>query len=99
MIDADFIRKAQYTDQLSNFVPVVKRNGKINEDISKRIGAGWIKWRLASGVLCDKKVPLKLKDKFYRVAVRLVMLHGTECWPVKNSHIQKLKVAEMRILH
>ena len=27
------------------------------------------------------------------------MLYGAECWPVKNSHIQKLKVAEMRILH
>ncbi|PHT53913.1 Nuclear transcription factor Y subunit C-2 [Capsicum baccatum] len=26
------------------------------------------------------------------------MLYGAECWPVKNSHIQKLKVAEMRIL-
>ncbi|KAF3651248.1 Phosphoribosylaminoimidazole carboxylase, chloroplastic [Capsicum annuum] len=26
------------------------------------------------------------------------MLYGTECWPVKNSHIQKLKVAEMRML-
>ncbi|KAF3666429.1 putative transmembrane protein 56-B-like isoform X3 [Capsicum annuum] len=26
------------------------------------------------------------------------MLYGAECWPVKNSHIQKLKVAEMRML-
>ncbi|KAF3621027.1 Pyrroline-5-carboxylate reductase [Capsicum annuum] len=26
------------------------------------------------------------------------MLYGAECWPVKNSHIQKLKVAEIRIL-
>ncbi|PHT66729.1 hypothetical protein T459_31154 [Capsicum annuum] len=27
------------------------------------------------------------------------MLYGAECWPVKNSHVQKLKVAEMRMLH
>ncbi|KAF3673517.1 putative pectinesterase 8-like [Capsicum annuum] len=26
------------------------------------------------------------------------MLYGAECWPVKNSHIQKLEVAEMRML-
>ncbi|KAF3625339.1 putative GATA transcription factor 22-like [Capsicum annuum] len=26
------------------------------------------------------------------------MLYGAECWSVKNSHVQKLKVAEMRIL-
>ncbi|PHT65158.1 Pleiotropic drug resistance protein 1 [Capsicum annuum] len=55
-------------------------------------------WKLASGVLCDKKVPPKLKGKFYRVVVRPALLYGAECWPVKNSHIQKMKVAEMRML-
>ncbi|KAF3626892.1 putative F-box/FBD/LRR-repeat protein-like isoform X2 [Capsicum annuum] len=73
-------------------------NGKIDEDVSHCIGAGWMKWKLASGVLCDKKVSPKLKGKFYRVAVRPAMLYGAECWPVKNSHIQKMKVAEMRML-
>ncbi|PHT26468.1 hypothetical protein CQW23_33915 [Capsicum baccatum] len=57
-----------------------------------------MKWKLASGVLCDKKVPPKLKGKFYRVVVRPTMLYGAECWQVKNSHIQKMKVAEMRML-
>ncbi|KAF3637614.1 putative TMV resistance protein N-like isoform X1 [Capsicum annuum] len=73
-------------------------NDEIDEDVSKRIGEGWMKWRLASGMLCDKKVPLKLKGKFYRVAVRPAILYGAEYWPVKNSHVQRLKVAEMRIL-
>ncbi|KAF3658233.1 putative protein ASPARTIC PROTEASE IN GUARD CELL 1-like [Capsicum annuum] len=59
--------------------------------------ASWMKWRLASGVLCDKKVPLKLKGKFYRVTVRPVMLYGAECWPVKRFYIQKLRVVEMRM--
>ena len=57
-----------------------------------------MKWRLATGVLCDKKVPLLLKGKFYRAVVRPAMLYGTECWPVKISHIQRMKVAEMRML-
>ncbi|KAF3685283.1 Sterol 3-beta-glucosyltransferase UGT80A2 [Capsicum annuum] len=55
-------------------------------------------WKLASGVTCDKKVPPKLKGKFYRVVVRPALLYGAECWPVKNSYIQKMKVAEMRML-
>ncbi|KAF3635814.1 putative pre-mRNA-processing factor 6-like [Capsicum annuum] len=76
----------------------IQGNEEIDEDVSMRIGAGWMKWRLASGVLCDKKVPLKLKGKFYRRAVRPAMFYGSECWPVKHSHIQKLKVAEMRML-
>ncbi|KAM3382190.1 hypothetical protein P3S68_007763 [Capsicum galapagoense] len=77
---------------------VIQSNGEIDEDVSHCIGAGWMKWKLASGVLCDKKVPPKLKGKFYRAVVRPAMLYGAECWPVKNSHIQKMRVAEMRML-
>ncbi|PHT76944.1 hypothetical protein T459_20466 [Capsicum annuum] len=69
-----------------------KGNGEIDEDVSHRIGAGWMKWKLASGVLCDKKVPPKLKGKFYRVAVRPAMLYGVECWPgdrVRNETIRE----------
>ncbi|XP_047256144.1 uncharacterized protein LOC124888902 [Capsicum annuum] len=65
-------------------------NGEIEEDVSKSIRAGWMKWSLASRVFCHKKVLLNLKGNFYRVA---------KCWPVKNSHIQRLKIAEMRKLH
>ncbi|XP_070037020.1 uncharacterized protein [Nicotiana tomentosiformis] len=43
-------------------------------------------------------MPSKLRDKFYRAVVRLALLYGAECWPVKNSHIQKMKVAVMRML-
>ncbi|KAF3680692.1 putative pre-mRNA-processing factor 6-like [Capsicum annuum] len=81
---------------------MIQGNGEIDEDVSKHIGAGWMKLRLASGVsgvLYDKNVPLKLKGKFYRVAVRPAMLYGAECWPIKHCHTQKLKVAEMRMLH
>ncbi|KAG5632518.1 hypothetical protein H5410_004235 [Solanum commersonii] len=63
-----------------------------------RIGVAWMKWRLASGVLCDKKIPPRLKGKFYRVVVRPALLYGAECWPVKNAHVQKIHVAEMRML-
>ncbi|XP_024635204.1 WD repeat-containing protein ATCSA-1 isoform X1 [Medicago truncatula] len=47
----------------------VQNDGEIEADVSHHIQAGWLKWRRASGVLCDKKVPLKLKGKFYRTAV------------------------------
>ncbi|XP_070029240.1 uncharacterized protein [Nicotiana sylvestris] len=77
---------------------VIQGIGEIDEDVIHRIGMGWMKWRLASGVLCDKKVPPILKGKFYKALVRPAMLYGTKCWPVKNSHIQKIKVAEMRML-
>ncbi|XP_070057688.1 uncharacterized protein [Nicotiana tomentosiformis] len=57
-----------------------------------------MKWKLTYRVLCDKNVPTRLKGKFYRVVVRPTMLYGAECWTVKKSHVQKMKVAEMRML-
>jgi hypothetical protein len=48
---------------------MLQKDGDIDEDLSHRIKANWLKWHQASGVLCDPSVPLKLKDKFYRTAI------------------------------
>jgi hypothetical protein len=48
---------------------MLQRDGDIDEDVNYRIKDGWLKWRQASGVLCDPKVSLKLKGKFYRTAI------------------------------
>jgi hypothetical protein len=77
---------------------MLQRDGDIDEEVSHRIKAGLMKWRQASGVLCNKRVPQKLKVKFYRTAIRPAMLYGAECWPTKRRHIQQLSVAEMRLL-
>ena len=65
---------------------IVQNDGEIEADVSHRIQAGWLKWRTASSVLCDKKVPLRLKGKFYRTTVRPALLYCTECWAVKSQH-------------
>jgi hypothetical protein len=36
-----------------------------------------LKWKRAENVLCDTKVPPKLKEKFHQTAVRPMMLYGT----------------------
>jgi hypothetical protein len=64
-----------------------QKNGDIDEDVRHRISTGWLKWRQASGILCDKKVPQKLKGKLYRMAIRPTMLYGAECWPTKRRHV------------
>ncbi|XP_047270398.1 uncharacterized protein LOC124899535 [Capsicum annuum] len=61
------------------YFKVEEGNTEIDEDVSNRIGVGGIKWRLASGVLCDRKVCLRLNGKFYKDAVRPAMLYGAEC--------------------
>jgi hypothetical protein len=60
----------------------------IDEDVSHRIKCDWLKWRQASSVLCDPRVSLKLKGKFYRTTIRPTMLYEVECWPTKRQHVQ-----------
>jgi hypothetical protein len=77
---------------------ILQKDVDIDEDVSHRIKADWLKWRQASGVLCDPRVPLKLNNKFYRTVIQPAMLYGAERWPTKRRHVQQLSVAKMRML-
>ncbi|XP_075086512.1 uncharacterized protein LOC142169176 [Nicotiana tabacum] len=70
-IDTQVIPKR---DSFKYLGSIIQGNGEIDEDVTHRIGAGWMRWRLASGVLCNKNVSPRLKGKLYRVVVRLTML-------------------------
>ena len=94
-IDNEFIPKKQIFKYLGS---VFQQNGEIDGDVTHRINVGWLKWRGASSILCDRKIPLKVKGKYYRVAVRPAMLYGSECWPVNYKHVNKMAVAEMRMV-
>jgi hypothetical protein len=48
---------------------MLQKDGNIDEDVNHRIKAEWTKWCQASGLLCDKRVPQKLKGKFYRMTI------------------------------
>ena len=40
---------------------IVQNDGEIDGDVISRIQVGWLKWRNASDLLCDRKVSLKLE--------------------------------------
>jgi hypothetical protein len=63
---------------------MLQSEGEIDEDVSHKIRVGWVKWRQTSSVLCDKKVPNKIKGKFYRMAIRPAMM----MWPHKERSNQ-----------
>ena len=54
---------------------IIQKDGKIDSDVNHRIQADWLKWRSATGVLCDHNIPLWLKGKFYRTAIRPALLY------------------------
>ena len=77
---------------------IIQKDGEIDGDVNHRIQAGWLKWRVATAVLCDRKFSSKLKGKFYRAAIRPALLYGTKCWPVKKIFEHKMEVTELRML-
>ena len=56
----------------------VQSNGECGREVKKRLQAGWNGWRRMSGVICDRRVPARVKGKVYKVAVRPAMLYGLE---------------------
>ena len=57
---------------------IVQQNGEIDKDINERIKVGWLKWKHATGVLCDKRMPVGLKGKVCRTVVRPTIMYGSE---------------------
>ena len=57
-----------------------------------------MKWKQLTGVLCDKKVTIKRKDKVYKTVIKPTMTYGAECWVVRKKDENRLNVSEMRML-
>ena len=78
---------------------IIQKDWESNSDVNHRIQAGWLKWRSATRVLCDRNIPLWLKEKFYRTAIRPFLLYDTEYWSIKIYQAQKMSVVEMHMHH
>ena len=59
---------------------VVSEEGGCDLEVRQRNKAAWAKWRQVSGVILDKKIPLKLRIKVYKTVIRPVLLYGAETW-------------------
>ena len=44
-----------------------------------------MKWKEVSGVMCDMKMPVELKDRVFKTIIRPAMTYGSGCWPVKKK--------------
>lgn len=86
------------TDSFRYLSSITKKNNDIIEDVTHRTKAGWCRWSAASRVLWDKRVLLKLKDKFYRVAIKPTLLYDSECWPLRKAQEHRLKMIETCML-
>ena len=44
----------------------VQSKGECGREVKKRVQAGWNGWRRMSGVICDRRVPARVKGKVTR---------------------------------
>ena len=59
---------------------------------------GWNGWRRVSGVICDKRLPARVKGKVYSSVIRPAMVYGTETVVVTKKQVEEMEVAEMKML-
>lgn len=70
---------------------IIQDNGEIDENVADSIiGGSWNK-RLASGVFCDKVTP-KVESNLKHCCM------GRSVVASQDSHVQKMKIVEMRML-
>ena len=77
---------------------MVDETVEMEKEVNFRIQCGWNNWRKVSGVICDRRVPVKVKGKVHKTMVRPAMSYGLEAAPLKKSEEKKMDVAEMKML-
>ena len=76
----------------------VQGSGSCEREIKRRVQAGWSGWRRILGVICDRRLPARVKGKVYSLVVRLAMLYGLETVAVTKKQIEEMEVAETKML-
>ena len=69
-----------------------------NQEIRARVQGIGAAWNNVSGVMYDRRMPVRLKKQIYKIMVRPAGIYGSETWAVKKQHLCKLEVAEMKCL-
>ncbi|XP_063872421.1 uncharacterized protein LOC135106914 [Scylla paramamosain] len=73
-------------------------DGNEDKEVTRRMQARWRSWRDVSGVLCDRKMAVKLKGKIKKTVLRPAMTCGAQALPVKKVNEKRMEVTEMRML-
>ena len=65
-------------------------NGDLDAEMTHRIQSGWENWKRVSGILCDRRISLRVKGKVYKTVVRPAMMYSAETWAVKKAQEKKV---------
>ena len=77
---------------------VIDKDGTIDRDVDLRVRAAWSSWRKLTGVLYDRKIPLRLEAKVCEAIIRPALTYRSECWAMKVTNKRNNTSTEMRML-
>ena len=76
----------------------VQESGSCERKVKKRVQAGWNGWRRVSGVICDRRLPARIKVKVYSSVVKPAMVYKLETVAVTMKQVEEMEVTEMKML-
>ena len=77
---------------------VLQDRGGCEKEVKERVKSAWQKWREVAGVVCDRRMPRRLKLKIYKTVIRPVLMYGSETWALRKREERMLERTEMRML-
>ena len=69
---------------------VLSGDGSCEEEVKKRIQAGWLSWRRVFGVLCNRKLSARVIGRIYKSVVRPALMYGMEKVAATDRQVKKL---------
>ena len=76
----------------------VQESGSCEREVKKRVQTGWNGWRRVSGVICNRRLPARVKEKVYSSVVRPAMVYELEGLAGTKKQVKEMEVAEMKML-
>ena len=76
----------------------VQESGGCEREVKKRVQAKWNRRRKVLGVICDRRLPARVKGKVYSSVVRPAMMYGLEKVAVTKKQVEEMEVAKMKML-
>ena len=73
------------------FGSMVQESGGCEREVKKRVQAGWNGWRRVSRVICNRRLPARVKGKVYSSVVRPTMVYGLRQWKLQSNKWKRWK--------
>ena len=81
-LQGEKLKRAKNFKYLSS---TVSSDGRCEKEVRRRIQAGWMSWKKVSGVLCDRKLSVRVEGKMYKSVDRSAMLYEIETRAVTET--------------